>query len=121
MHLTRQMTAVIATSVLLTFAAACDLDDSQILTDTTAAGSSGGGSAASEQLEATPGRIERAFAGDSALRGLGLEAEEEEKENRILLEGTVPSEEHKARAMQIATREAGGIQIENRIRVEARQ
>ena len=119
MYLTRRMTVVIAAVGCLVFAAACDRDDAQVLTDTSAAGTSGGGSAASEQLESAPGAIERAFAADSVLRGLELEAEREEA--RIVIRGTVPSDEHKSRAMQIATRQAGGIQIETRIRVEAKR
>src|SRR3712207_4299392 len=98
MDCTRQIRAATATIVFLVAAAACDRDDVQVLSDTSAAGSSGGGSAASEQLEAAPGRVKQALAADSTLRTFGLEAKAED--NRIVLEGTVRSEQQKALATQ---------------------
>ena len=115
MHIGRAATSGAALALIL-LGAACSGDDAQVLTDTAAAGSYGGAPAASEQLEAAPGRVKRAFAADSTLRAFELEAEAEDK--RIVLEGTVRTEQQKALATQIATREAGGIRVENRIRVE---
>jgi len=117
MNLTRTTTSITAAAMIL-LAAACDRDDAQVLTDTSAAGSFGGGSAASEQLEAAPARIQQALRADSTLRAFELEAEAEG--SRIVLKGTVRSEQQKALATQIATRDAGGIQVENQIRVEGR-
>ncbi len=109
-------TAVLA-AVLTVCTIGCD-KNAQVLTDTSAAGSAGGATAGDAQLDAASERIEQALRADSSLRSFELEADDEN--GRVVLEGTVRSEQQKALAMQIAQRGAGGLQVENRIRVQAR-
>ncbi len=110
---------LVAAAALTVLLLGCDRKNVQVLTDTSAAGNAGGGTAGAEMLEAAPGRIEQALRADSLLRAFELEAEKED--NRIVLKGSVRTEQEKARALQIATGQAGGVQIENQIKVEAKR
>jgi osmotically-inducible protein OsmY len=107
----------IAAILLVTFAAACGGDDSGVLTDTTSAGGALGAPAAAAQADQAEDRVEIALSADTTLRGFGLDADDDD--NRIVLKGAVRTEELKTLAAQIATRESGGLQIDNRIRVDA--
>ena len=62
-------------------------------------------------------RVERALDADSALQGFGLDADDDDE--RIVLKGRVRTAAQKDLAGQIATREAGGVAVDNRIRVES--
>lgn len=62
-------------------------------------------------------RVERALDTDSTLSVFGLDADDDD--GRIILKGRVRTAEQKALALQVATREAGGIAVENEIRVDA--
>ncbi len=107
----------IAAILLVTLAAACGGDDSGVLTDTTSAGGALGAPAAAAQADQAEDRVEIALSADTTLRGFGLDADDDD--NRIVLKGAVRTEELKTLAAQIATRESGGLQIDNRIRVDA--
>ena len=105
-----------AAAFVVAGAAACGGDD-QVLTDTSAAGGALGAPAATAQADEAEDRIEKALDADTALRGFGLDADDDD--NRIVLKGRVRTEELKTLAAQVATREGGGLQIDNRIRVDA--
>lgn len=107
----------IAAILALVGAAACGGDDDQPLTDTSTAGGTLGAPAATPDADEAENRVERALSADTALRNFGLDADDDD--NRIVLKGTVRTEELKALAAQVATREASGLQIENRLRVDA--
>ena len=61
--------------------------------------------------------VERALDGDSTLAAFGLDADDDD--GRIVLKGAVRTDAQKDLAMQVATREAAGLTIDNRIRVDA--
>jgi osmotically-inducible protein OsmY len=105
-----------AAAFLVVGAVGCGGDD-QVLTDTSAAGGAIGAPAATAQADQVEDRVEVALSTDTTLRGFGLDADDDD--NRIVLKGRVRTEELKTLAAQIATREAGGLQIDNRIRVDA--
>ncbi len=114
----RQRAASSSAAILLaTLAPACGADDSGVLTDTTSAGGALGAPAAAAQADQAEDRVEIALSADTTLRGFGLDADDDD--NRIVLKGAVRTEELKTLAAQIATRESGGLQIDNRIRVDA--
>ena len=102
--------------VLATILLACDRKNVQILTDTAAAGSAGGGTAGAEQLAAAPRAIQDSLRADSTLRSFELEAEKEN--DHIVLKGTVRNEQQRSLAAQIASGRAGGIRVENQIKVQ---
>ena len=105
-------------AMLLFTAAGCGGGDTgSVLTDTSAAGGPGGAPAATAQAGEAEDRVEVALGADTALRGFGLDADDDD--DRIVLKGRVRTEQQKSLAAQIATRESGGLQIDNRIRVEA--
>jgi osmotically-inducible protein OsmY len=114
----RKRSAAIVAALTTVLAIGCDMKDSQVLTDTSAAGSADGGTAEQEQIYAAAARIREALHADSALRAADVEAEK--LENYLVIEGTVPTEQERARAYEIAARHAGGIRIENRIRIQAK-
>lgn len=62
-------------------------------------------------------RVERALETDSTLQVFGLDADDDN--GRIVLKGRVRTAEQQALALTVATREAGGVAIDNRIRVDA--
>ena len=61
--------------------------------------------------------VERALDADSALQGFALDADDDD--GRIVLKGRVRTAAQKDLAAQIATREAAGVTVDNRIRVDA--
>ena len=104
---------IVASAILAT---ACDRKNVQVLTDTSAAGSAGGGTAGAEQLAAAPRAIQDSLRADSTLRAFELAAEKED--DHIVLKGAVRSEQQKTLAAQIASGKAGGIRVENQIKVQ---
>lgn len=60
--------------------------------------------------------VERALDGDSTLQVFGLDADDDD--NRIVLKGAVRTADQKDLAARIATREAAGVAVDNRIRVD---
>lgn len=73
--------------------------------------------AAAATAEEMDDRVERALESDSTLQVFGLDADDDN--GRIVLKGRVRTAEQQALALTVATREAGGVAIDNRIRVDA--
>ncbi len=82
--------------------------------DTLAADTSTPAAATAEQMD---DRVERALETDSTLQAFGLDADDDN--GKIIIKGRVRTAEQQALALQVATREAGGVSIDNRIRVDA--
>jgi osmotically-inducible protein OsmY len=107
-------------ATLLSLSAACGgggadrASDSAAATDTAAPAASAG---ATPSADAQDDRVERALDADATLQAFGLDADDED--GRIVLKGVVGTAEQKALAAQIATREAAGVAIDDRIRVDA--
>jgi osmotically-inducible protein OsmY len=118
MTLTQRAALCVAAIFFVVGAAACGDDEGQVLTDTSAAGGAVAAPAATAQAGEAEDRVEKALDADTTLRAFGLDADDDD--NRIVLKGRVRTEELKTVAAQVATREAGGLQIDNRIRVDAR-
>lgn len=112
MHLgrTRQLLAAAVVTVALI---ACSSNDADRTADDTA----GAPAAARPSADDMDDRVERALDTDSTLGVFGLDADDDD--GRIILKGAVRTEAQKTLAMQIATREAGGVAVDNRIRVDA--
>jgi osmotically-inducible protein OsmY len=112
---TKRAASAIAAIAMIFAVAACADDDVDVTSDT-AAGTVG---TAATQTPANVGeaedRVEVALSTDTALRVFALDADDDD--NRIVLRGTVRTEELRTLAAQIAAREASGIPIDNRIRV----
>ena len=111
----RSMSALVVTVSLV----ACSKGDAN-RTDTlggTAPGSVAATPAPTISADDAEDRVERALDADPALQAFGLDADDDD--GRIVLKGAVSTAELQAQAAQIAAREAGGLTIDNRIRVEA--
>ena len=61
--------------------------------------------------------VERALDADAGLQGYGLDADDDD--GRIVLKGRVRTAAERDLAGQVATREAAGVTVDNRIRVDA--
>ena len=92
-------------------------------------GCAGGGDSAADSVAgdtATPAaataeqmddRVERALETDSTLQAFGLDADDDN--GRIIIKGRVRTAEQQALALQVANREAGGVAVDNRVRVDS--
>jgi len=61
-------------------------------------------------------RVEAALDADTALANFGLDADDDD--NRVVLKGSVRTTEQRTLAEQVATAQAAGVAIENRIKVD---
>jgi osmotically-inducible protein OsmY len=103
-------------AMALIFSAACAGDAGD--TADTAAGTVGATAAATTpDADRIDDRVEVALSADTALRGFGLDADEDD--GRVVLKGAVRTEAQKQAAAQLATSVAAGVTIDNRIRVDA--
>jgi osmotically-inducible protein OsmY len=75
------------------------------------------GATATPSADDAEDRVERALDADSTLQGFGLDADDDD--GRIVLKGAVSTAALQAQAAQIAAREAAGLTVDNRIRVDA--
>jgi osmotically-inducible protein OsmY len=112
---TRAASSIAAIALIFTAACAGNADRAA----DTAAGTVGGTAAATAAPDAdrVDNRVEVALSTDATLRPFGLDADEDD--GRVVLKGAVRTEEQKSMATQVATSVASGVQIENRIRVDA--
>ena len=72
---------------------------------------------AAASAEEMDDRVERALEADSTLQAFGLDADDDN--GQIVLKGRVRTADQQALALQVATGAAGGVTIDNRIRVDA--
>jgi osmotically-inducible protein OsmY len=110
--ITRSITAL---AVALTLVACSDKSADR--TDTLGGNAPGSVAAATPSADDAEDRVERALDADPALQAFGLDADDDD--GRIVLKGAVSTAELQTQAAQIAAREAAGLTIDNRIRVEA--
>ena len=82
--------------------------------DTAAGDTAAPAAATAEQMD---DRVERALETDSTLQAFGLDADDDN--GRIIIKGRVRTAEQRALALQVATREAGGVAVDNRVRVDS--
>jgi osmotically-inducible protein OsmY len=116
MNATRDITRSICALVVALALVACS-NDGAGRTDTLGNTASGSVAAATSSADDAEDRVERALDADPALQSFGLDADDDN--GRIVLKGAVSTAELQAQAAQIAAREAAGLTIDNRIRVEA--
>ena len=112
-HAHRSLTHAVAIVMVAVAMVGCTAGDNNA-TDTLAADTSTPATATAEQMD---DRVERALETDSTLQAFGLDADDDN--GRIVLKGRVRTAEQQALALQVATREAGGVSVDNRIRVDA--
>jgi osmotically-inducible protein OsmY len=113
---TKRAASAIA-AITMIFAAAACADDADIASDTAAGTVGAAATEASPNVKEAEDRVEVALSTDTSLRMFALDSDDED--NRIVLKGRVRTEELRSLAAQVAAREAPGIPIDNRIRVEA--
>lgn len=112
-HSSRSLTHSLVAAAFGLMMVGCTTGDDNA-SDTLAGDTSTPASATAEQMD---DRVERALETDSTLQAFGLDADDDN--GRIVLKGRVRTAEHQALALQVATREAGGVSIDNRIRVDS--
>ena len=116
MNASRDISRSIAALVVILALVACS-KGSDDRVDTLGGAASGSVAAATPSADDAEDRVERALDADPALQAFGLDADDDD--GRIVLKGSVSTAELQAQAAQIAAREAAGLTIDNRIRVDA--
>ena len=112
-HTSRSLTHPLIAAAFGLVMIGCATDDNNAA-DTLAADTATPAAATAEQMD---DRVERALETDSTLQVFGLDADDDN--GKIIIKGRVRTAEQQALALQVATREAGGVAVDNRVRVDA--
>ena len=111
-HPHRPLTSSFAIGLVAAVAVGCAAGD-----DDGAAAARDTATPAAASAEQMDDRVERALETDSTLQAFGLDADDDN--GRIVLKGRVRTAEQQALALQVATRQAGGVSIDNRVRIDS--
>ena len=109
--LPRLLSLLLASTVAVACSKGASNADSARVTD-----SAGGMVATTPSADDVDDRVEQALDANTELANFGLDADDHD--NRVVLKGAVKTAEQKALAEQLATAQAAGVPIDNRIRVE---
>jgi len=112
-HANRPLTHTLTAAVFSLALLGCPAGDDSAA-DTAAGDTATPAAATAEQMD---DRVERALETDSALQAFGLDADDDN--GRIVLKGRVRTAAQQALALQVANREAGGVAVDNRIRIDS--
>jgi osmotically-inducible protein OsmY len=117
LDLTTRLCVVALPLVLVACSGAKDATTDSMAAAAGVADSAAGMTAPAATADARDDVVERALDADAGLQAYGLDADDDD--GRIVLKGRVRTAAERDLAGQVATREAAGVAVDNRIRVDA--